>query len=78
MPVVVQNNFPTVKFSLGSKNAADKEVKSNVLFDTYGALITGYKLYHNHIKRLHPEVVHEYDTFDSTNPFDPIKLSRAV
>jgi hypothetical protein len=79
MPVAVQNKLPSINLSLGLKGGpGTKDVQLNVLFDTCGALSTGFKPYHDFIRRKHPEVVYDYEEFDSANPFDTIKLSGAL
>jgi hypothetical protein len=79
MPVAVLNHLSTINMTLGTGPSINHQaVRINVLFDTCAAIITGYKPYHDCIKRKHPEVVHDYEEFDSANPFEPIKLSGSL
>jgi hypothetical protein len=79
MPIAVRNELPTLNSSLGSIETEQATVKLNVLFDTCGAIITGFKPYHDRIRRLHPEVVYDYESSgDMSNPFHPIKLSGDI
>jgi hypothetical protein len=59
-----------------SNQHGDHELK--VLFDTCGALSTGFKPYHDRIRQLNPELFHAYECFDEINPFRPIRLSGAL
>jgi hypothetical protein len=58
MPITVRNALSTLNISLSLGNKGCTAVQLNILFDTYGAISTGFKPYHNRIRRLHPEVVH--------------------
>jgi hypothetical protein len=79
MSVAVLNHLPTINMILGTgQSVGHQAVRMNVLFDTCASLITGYKSYHDYFKRKQPEVVHDYEEFDSANTFDPIKLSGAL
>jgi hypothetical protein len=79
MPIAVCNELPTLNLSLGSIEKGQSTFKLNVSFDTCGAIITGFKPYHDHIRRLHPEVVYAYESSDDmSNQFHPIKLSGAI
>ena len=48
------------------------------LFDTGAALNTGQLVYHQSLKTKRPDVIHSYEEFNGTNPFDPIKLCGAI
>jgi len=48
------------------------------LYDTGAALNMGLLAYHQHIMKDQPESVIEYEEFNGSNPFDPIKLCRAI
>jgi hypothetical protein len=78
MPITVQNNLPTLSLCLGESKNQHGHIELKVLFDTYGALSTGFKPYHDRIRRLHPELVHVYERFDKINQFKPIRQSRAL
>jgi hypothetical protein len=78
MPITVQNNLPTLSLRLGDSSNQHGDIELKVLFDTCGALSTGFKQYHDIIRQLHPELVHAYESFDEMNPFEPIRLSGAL
>jgi hypothetical protein len=79
MPIAVRNELPTINLVLGKyDDHATLTVELSVLFDTCGATSTGYKPYHDRIRKLHPDVVHDYGSFDDANRFNPIKLTGAV
>jgi hypothetical protein len=78
MPITVQNNLLALSLRLGDSTNHHGDIELKVLFDTCGALSAGFKPYHNKIRRLHPELVHAYESFDEINPFEPIRLSGAL
>jgi hypothetical protein len=79
MPITVMNELPTLNLTLGQETNGQAAVKLNVLFDNCGVISTGFKPYHDQIHRLHPDIVHTYESFDDpSNPFYPIKLSGAL
>jgi hypothetical protein len=75
MPIAIDNGLPHVHFELGKLSS---DVVLSGLADTCGALNTGYKRYHQYIMSEHPEIVHEYLEFDSSTPFEPIRLGGAI
>jgi hypothetical protein len=78
IPITIQNNLPTLSLRLGDSSNQHGDIELKVLFDTCGALSTGFKPYHHRIRQLHPELVHAYESFDEMNPFEPIRLSGAL
>jgi hypothetical protein len=78
MPITLQKNLPTLLLRLGDSSNKHGDIELKVLFDTCGALSTGFKPHHDRIRQLHPELVHAYESFDKINPFEPIRLSGAL
>ena len=75
MPIASDNNLPHMSLLLGSDR---KGPSLSVLYDTGAALTSGYLPHHQHIRRTCPSLVHSYEEFDGSNPFDPIKLEGAI
>jgi hypothetical protein len=75
MPINIDNGFPNLSLNLGTHR---NNVELSGLFDTCGSLNTGQFLFHLYIAAQHPDVVHSLRFFNSTNPFEPIKLEGAV
>ena len=75
MPITSSNDLPHVSFPIGSK--AD-EASITCLYDTGGALNTGNLALHMHIRKTVPTAVYEFEEFDGSKPFDPIKLCGAL
>jgi hypothetical protein len=78
MPITVQNNLPTLSLRVGDSSNQHGDIEIKVLFDTCGALGTGFKPYHDRSRKLQPELVHAYESFDEMNPFKPIRLIGAL
>jgi hypothetical protein len=74
MSITVQNKLPTLSLRLGDSSNQHGDIELKILFDTCGALSTGFKPYHDRIRHLHPELVHAYESFNEINPFEPIRL----
>ena len=75
MPIASDNNLPHTSLLLGSDR---KGPSLSVLYDTGATLTSGYLPHHQHIRRTCPSLVHSYEEFDGSNPFDPIKLEGAI
>jgi hypothetical protein len=76
MPVAVNNGLPHVTVCLGSDSEQDPTLSG--LMDTCGALNTGYLPFHLWLMSQRPDIVAEYNSFDDSNPFEPIKLGGAI
>ena len=76
MPITTQNELPHISFPIGNTT---QQATVLALYDTGGALNSGNLNYHRDvIKRKMPAVVHSFEQFDGSNPFDPIKLCGAL
>ena len=75
MPITTQNELPHVRFPIGT---GIKDGSLLNLFDTGAALNTGQLSYHQSLKSKRPDLIHSYEEFNGTNPFDPIKLCGAI
>jgi len=75
MPIDSQNELPHVRFPIGT---TEDIVTIIGLYDTGAALNTGLLSYHKLIMKKQPELVAEYEEFNGSNPFDPIKLCGAI
>jgi len=75
MPIDSQNELPHLRFPVGQD---EESVSITGLYDTGAALTTGLLSYHNYIMERQPNAVAEYEEFDGSNPFDPIKLCGAI
>ena len=75
MPITTRNELPHLRFPIG--NTTNDGSLLN-LFDTGAALNTGQLSYQLSFKNSRPDLVHSYEEFNGTNPFDPIKLCGAI
>ena len=75
MPITSRNELPHIRFPIGNANS---DGSLHNLFDTGAALNTGLLSYHQSLKKIRPELIHSYEEFNGTNPFDPIKLCGAL
>jgi hypothetical protein len=75
MPITTQNDLPHIRFPIGGTTTDGSLLN---LFDTGAALNTGQLYYHLSLKNKRPDLIHSYEEFNGTNPFDPIKLCGAI
>jgi hypothetical protein len=76
MPVAINNGLPHVTVCLGSNSDQDPTLTG--LMDTCGALNTGYLPFHLWLMSQRPDIVAEFNSFDDSNPFEPVKLGGAI
>jgi hypothetical protein len=65
---------PHIHLRLGHSSDA----KLNVLFNSGGALSSGYLPYHLWVMREEPDLVASFEKSNDANPFEPIKLGGAI
>jgi hypothetical protein len=75
LPITTQNELPHIRFPIGGTTTDGSLLN---LFDTGAALNTGQLHYHLSLKNKRPDLIHSYEEFNGTNPFDPIKLCGAI
>jgi len=76
MPIPVNNHLPT--FNLHLRQDDGGCVDLGCLFDSCAAISSGYKPFHWHLMCEFPSTIHSYEEFNDANPFEPIKLARAI
>ena len=75
MPIAIDNGFPNLTIDLGQTH---DQFSLSGLFDTCGSLNTGYLPFHAWIASQHPDAIAEFRYFNSSAPFEPVKLEGAV
>ena len=75
MPITTQNELPHIYFPIGT-DIRDGSLLN--LFDTGAALNTGQLSYQPSLQCKRSDLIHSYEEFNGTNPFDPIKLHGAI
>ena len=75
MPVTIDNGLPTITLDLSLCNGGPK---LQALLDTCGAMNTGWLQFHLYIITTYPHLVTEFNQFDDSNPFKPVKLHSAI
>ena len=75
MPVRINNGLPAIPFGVGCD--ADN-IALMCLYDTCAAITSGNLSYHKWIVSKYPHLVHSFEQFDDSNPFEAIKLVGAV
>jgi hypothetical protein len=75
-PIRMNNKMPAIDFNLGTKS--DSSVSLVCLYDTCAAVSSGNLGFHQWVITTYPELVHSYEQFDDSNPFEPIKLIGAI
>jgi hypothetical protein len=76
MPVPIDNGFPTMTLSLGS--SLNNPIELTGLLDTCGSQNTGDLTFHMYLASEQPHIVQELRFFNSSDPFEPIKLEGAI
>jgi hypothetical protein len=75
-PIRIDNLMPAITFDLGL--GPGPSVSLVCLYDTCAAVCSGNLLFHQWVIISYPEVVHSFEQFDDSNPFEAIKLVGAL
>jgi hypothetical protein len=75
-PIRIDNLMPAITLDLGVP--PDPSVSLVCLYDTCAAVCSGNLLFHQWVITTFPELVHSYEQFDDSNPFEAIKLVGAL
>lgn len=75
-PIRINNLMPAITFDLGTPPAPS--VSLVCLYDTCAAVCSGNLLFHQWVITTYPELVHSFEQFDDSNPFEAIKLVGAL
>jgi hypothetical protein len=75
-PIRIDNLMPAITFDLGTPPAPS--VSLVCLYDTCAAVCSGNLLFHQWVITTYPELVHSFEQFDDSNPFEAIKLVGAL
>jgi hypothetical protein len=75
-PIRINNLMPAITFDLGPSPAS--AVSLVCLYDTCAAVCSGNLLFHQWVITSHPDLVHSFEQFDDSNPFEAIKLVGAL
>ena len=75
IPCLVENKLPNINLDIG---CVFDDLCITVLYDSCGAISTGYLRYHLWIASLYPETVASLEYFNDADPFEPVMLGGAV
>jgi hypothetical protein len=75
-PIRINNLMPAITFDLGTP--PDPSISLVCLYDTCAAVCSGNLLFHQWVITTYPELVHSFEQFDDSNPFEAIKLVGAL
>ena len=78
IPVAITPTLPTIDICLGEPDN-QTTLPLPALLDTCASLNSGLYSFHRHIATTHPACVHSFIDFnDSSQPFEPVRLTGAV
>jgi len=75
-PIRINNLLPAITIELGP--SLPSTVSLVCLYDTCAAVCSGNLLFHQWVITSYPDLVHSFEQFDDSNPFEPIKLVGAI
>ena len=76
IPLAVIDGLPAAEFRL--KDINETKVPSRFHLDSCASMHTGNLLVHQWLMTKYPEIVHCYEQFEDSNPFEPIMLEGAL
>lgn len=76
--IQVNHSMPAITFRLGTSLEANTAISLVCLYDTCAAICSGNLLFHQWVVTTYPDLVHLFEPFDDSNPFEAIKLIGAV
>ena len=76
IPLAVSNGSPAAEFQLRDSNEIKVTCRFNL--DSCAIMDTGNLLLHQWLMTKYPEIVHCYEQFEDSNPFEPIMLEGAL
>ena len=76
MSLPISDGLPAIEIRFGTSD--NDEVPCSIHLDTCASINTGNLLLHQWLITTHPKIVHRYEQFDNTNPFQPIHLLGAI
>ena len=76
MPLCIDNDLPSTVLRFGSSDA--NEIAFSVHCNSCAAMNTANELLHMWIMTTHPEIVHSYECYADSVPFQPISLDCDV
>ena len=75
IPCLVENKLPNINLDIGS---AFDDLCITVLYDSCGAISTGYLRYHLWVASQYPETVASLEYYNDSLPFEPVMLGGAI
>ena len=77
MLITSRNDLPHINLVI-SFSSGDSTMSISMSYDTCAASNTGFLTYHKNIWKKNPYTVARYERFEGDDPFDPIKVCRAI
>jgi len=75
IPCLVENRLPNINLDIGR---VFDDLCITVLYDSCGAISTGYLRYHLWVASQYPETVASLEYFNDSLPFEPVMLGGAI